>query len=314
MQEHPENPEPLDFHLGVAGPPAGPFPAIRSNSRGSFELGQLRSLKEVTGRCPLGMTFNPRFSYTPPPVCSVGVPGTGPPVACWARICYTSTIIAYRVPVRGRSRGGSHPEMLALSSPPQGAERAIFIFLSGAQAMAKRNDTGLWNRLAEMRRLEQRVETSLRRQEETRRHTPEISAQLGSIRGNALRHLRRLEEFTGWPGPEESPAPEWPGPEEGEPLQRDLGEDLALVSRTAGGYLMLLTAARALEESDLAELAEQHLRDYTEGAVRILGVIPLVVVQSLRAEGAAVRVETVPSVARTAAEIWRSQVEPLASM
>lgn len=180
--------------------------------------------------------------------------------------------------------------------------------------MAKRSDTGLWNRLAEMRSLEQRVETSLRRQEETRRHTPEISAQLGSIRGNALRHLRRLEEFTGWPGPEESPAPEWPGPEEGEPLQRDLGEDLALVSRTAGGYLMLLTAARALEESDLAELAEQHLRDYTEGAVRILGVIPLVVVQSLRAEGAAVRVETVPSVARTAAEIWRSQVEPLASM
>jgi hypothetical protein len=77
---------------------------------------------------------------------------------------------------------------------------------------------------------------------------------------------------------------------------------------------MLLTAARALDDSALAELAEQHLRDYTEGAVRILGVIPLVVVQSLREEGAAVRVEAVPSVARTVAEIWRSQVEPLASM
>jgi hypothetical protein len=48
--------------------------------------------------------------------------------------------------------------------------------------------------------------------------------------------------------------------------------------------------------------------------VRILGIVPLVVVQSLREEGASVRVEAVPSVAQTVSEIWRSQVEPLASM
>lgn len=77
---------------------------------------------------------------------------------------------------------------------------------------------------------------------------------------------------------------------------------------------MLLTAARALGETELAELAEQHLRDYAEGVVRILGVIPLVVVQSLREGGAEVRAEAVPSVTRTVAEIWGSQVEPLASM
>lgn len=77
---------------------------------------------------------------------------------------------------------------------------------------------------------------------------------------------------------------------------------------------MLLTAVRALDESDLAELAEQHLRDCTEGGVRILGVIPLVVVQSLREEGVVVRAEVVPSVARTVAEIWGSHVEPLATM
>ena len=77
---------------------------------------------------------------------------------------------------------------------------------------------------------------------------------------------------------------------------------------------MMLTAARALEETELAELAERHLRDHTEGAIRILGVIPLVVVQSLREEGTEVRAEAVPSVARTVAEIWRGQVEPLALM
>jgi len=77
---------------------------------------------------------------------------------------------------------------------------------------------------------------------------------------------------------------------------------------------MLLTAARALDESALAELAEQHLRDHTEAAIRILGVIPLAVVQSLREEGATIREEAVPSVSRTVAEIWRNQVEPLAAM
>jgi hypothetical protein len=180
--------------------------------------------------------------------------------------------------------------------------------------MAKRSEAALWNQVAGMISLERRLESSLRRTEETRRHAPEISSQLGSIRGNALRHIRRLEELARWPGPQEFPKPESAAPEEGEPLSRDLPEDLGLIGRTAGGYLMLLTAARALDDSELAELAEQHLRDYTEGAVRILGVIPLVVVQSLREEGAAVRVEAVPSVARTVAEIWRSQVEPLASM
>lgn len=179
--------------------------------------------------------------------------------------------------------------------------------------MAKRSDATVWNQVAGMLSLEQRLETSLGRGE-TRSHGPEISSQLGSIRGNALRHIRRLEEISGWSGGEECREPESSGLEDVEPLQRDLREDLALVSSTAGGYLMLLTAARALGETELAELAEQHLRDYAEGVVRILGVIPLVVVQSLREGGAEVRAEAVPSVTRTVAEIWGSQVEPLASM
>jgi|GEM_PF-2530739 len=177
--------------------------------------------------------------------------------------------------------------------------------------MDPRSDTAIWNQVAGMLSLEHRLENSLRWQEETRKHSPEISSQLGSIRGNALRHIRRLEGLTGWPGPRDVGEPGSADPDAVEPVQHELPEDLALISLTAGGYLMLLTAARALDQSDLAELAEQHLRDYTEGAVRILAVIPFVVVQSLREEGKPVREEAVPSVARTVAEIWRSQVEPL---
>jgi hypothetical protein len=179
--------------------------------------------------------------------------------------------------------------------------------------MSMRSDASLWNQVAGMLSLEQHLEISIRRQEETRKQSPEVSSQLGSIRGNALRHIRRLEGLDGWPPAREVVGPESP-PELAEPLRRDLPEDLALISRAAAGYLVLLTAARALDEPELAELAELHLRDYTEGAVRILGVIPLVVAQSLREEGAVVREEAVPSVTRTVADIWRSQVEPLASM
>ena len=176
--------------------------------------------------------------------------------------------------------------------------------------MAKRSEEALWNQVAGMLSLEQRLENSLRWQEATRKHSPEITSQLGAIRANALRHIRRLKELSGWPEVREGAELQSPGTQEGESLQHELPEDLALISLTAGGYLMLLTAARALDETELAELAELHLRDHTEGATRILGVIPLVVVQSLRAEGAEVRAEAVPSVARTVAEIWRSQVEP----
>lgn len=182
--------------------------------------------------------------------------------------------------------------------------------------MANRSDEALWNQVAGMLSLEQRLENSLRWQEETRNHSPGINSQLGSIRGNALRHIRCLKELSGWPGGRDGAVVQPPGvkEKEGESVRHELPEDLGLISLTAGGYLMLLTAARALDETELAELAERHLRDHTEGAIRILGVIPLVVVQSLREEGTEVRAEAVPSVARTVAEIWRSQVEPLALM
>jgi hypothetical protein len=180
--------------------------------------------------------------------------------------------------------------------------------------MDKRSEEAFWSQVAGMLSLEQRLENSLRWQEETRKHSPEITSQLGSIRGNALRHIRRLKELSRWPGGPDGAGSPSPGMEEGESLQHELSEDLALISLTAGGYLMLLTAARALDETELAELAERHLRDHTEGAIRILGLIPLVVVQSLRDGGAEVRTEAVPSVARTVADIWRSQVEPSALM
>lgn len=175
--------------------------------------------------------------------------------------------------------------------------------------MANGSDAALWKQVAGMHSLEQRLENSLRWQEETGNHTPEICAQLGSIRGTALRHIRRLEGLAGRPGTGGVAQPD--GSPERDELPHDLPEDLALISLTAGGYLMLLTAARVLDQTELAELAEQHLRDHTEGVIRILRVIPLVVAQSLRKEGAEVGAEAVPSVARTVAEIWGSQFEPL---
>src|SRR5688572_31588220 len=85
-------------------------------------------------------------------------------------------------------------------SPCRGGGVRLFLLPRGS-SMDPPSDTAIWNQVAGMLSLEHRLENSLQWQEETRKHSPEISSQLGSIRGNALRHIRRLEGLTGWPGP-----------------------------------------------------------------------------------------------------------------
>jgi hypothetical protein len=172
----------------------------------------------------------------------------------------------------------------------------------------------LWTQLVEMLKLEHRIETSLRRQENVRRYDPGITAQLGAIRGSTLRHIRKLQETAEWsvgPAGEDTDLTCAPP---GESVPHELQEDFAAITNAAAGYVMLLTAARVLHDAAVADLAERHLRDYTEGAVRLLGVIPRAVAQSLQEECATVGLDALPSVAHTIAEIWRSQNEPLSAM
>lgn len=180
--------------------------------------------------------------------------------------------------------------------------------------MPNQSDAALWTQLTEMLTLEHRIETSLRRQEKVRRHDPAITSQLGAIRGSTLRHIRKLQETAEWPGGAAEVDTDPSCASASDSVSHELQEDFAAIAKAAAGYVMLLTAARVLHDAAVADLAERHLRDYTEGAVRLLGVIPRTVAQSLREERATVGLEALPSVAHTIAEIWRSQNEPLSSM
>lgn len=72
-----------------------------------------------------------------------------------------------------------------------------------------------------------------------------------------------------------------------DPVSRDARDDYAALSLAAISYTMLHTTARALNESKLAALSEQHLNDLTPFIVALSRIIPEVVAQELAEEGKA---------------------------
>ena len=83
MEEDPENPEPLDFHLGVAGPPAGPFTAIRSRTRGSFELCQLPQPRRGDRPLSFGDDVSAAILLHGLPSAGTGCLGQAPQLPVW---------------------------------------------------------------------------------------------------------------------------------------------------------------------------------------------------------------------------------------
>ena len=92
-----------------------------------------------------------------------------------------------------------------------------------------------------------------------------------------------------------------------EKLPKDLRDDYAAVSLAAIGYVMLLTTARALDDAAVAEVAEQHLRDYAGSIMTLTQIIPGAVVKFLQQENLPARGDVVPDVVNTVVEAWQSQ-------
>jgi hypothetical protein len=71
------------------------------------------------------------------------------------------------------------------------------------------------------------------------------------------------------------------------------------------GYVMLNTTALALDDREVADLASQHLRDYTKALVGLHRVIPATVVRFLQQEGLPARPDVLNEVYRNVTEAWR---------
>lgn len=97
-----------------------------------------------------------------------------------------------------------------------------------------------------------------------------------------------------------------------EKLPKDLRDDYTAVSLAAIGYVMLLTTARALDDAPVADVAEQHLRNYASSIMTLTQIIPGAVVAFLQQEELPARGDVVPDVVRTVVEAWQSESPSLA--
>ena len=90
-----------------------------------------------------------------------------------------------------------------------------------------------------------------------------------------------------------------------EGLPKNLRDDYTAFNLASIGYVMLHTTAVALDDQEVGDLAQQHLRDYTETIMRLNALVPAAVVRFLQHEGLPAREDVVPEVNRTIKEVWR---------
>jgi ferritin-like metal-binding protein YciE len=89
-----------------------------------------------------------------------------------------------------------------------------------------------------------------------------------------------------------------------EGLPKNLRDDYTALSLATISYAMLYTTATALGEPEVADLAQQHLRDYAGVVNRLNTLVPASVVRYLSLEGLTVQESVVPEVGRVLKAAW----------
>ena len=92
-----------------------------------------------------------------------------------------------------------------------------------------------------------------------------------------------------------------------EGLPKNLRDDYTALSLAHIGYIMLHTTGLALDDREVAELAQQGFTDYAEALTRLQGIIPASVIAYFKQEGLPARDDVVPQVRRTIEEVWQAQ-------
>ena len=90
-----------------------------------------------------------------------------------------------------------------------------------------------------------------------------------------------------------------------EGLPKNLRDDYTALSLANIGYVMLHTTALAVEDQEVADLAHQHLRDYTDAVMRLNNLIPAAVVLFLEQQGLPVRADIASEVNEKVAQAWK---------
>jgi hypothetical protein len=171
--------------------------------------------------------------------------------------------------------------------------------------------------LSDMLSLEDHIEKAIRGQLQDLKDFPEVVAELKEIQRKVEHHISDLRELT-----ERRNAGDVVtavkragsavvGAAAGlldlvrtEGLPKNLRDDYTALSLATIGYVMLHTTALALEDREVAELAQVNFSDYARLVTRLNTLIPGAVLGYLKSEGLPVREDVLRDVGRSIEEVW----------
>ena len=87
-------------------------------------------------------------------------------------------------------------------------------------------------------------------------------------------------------------------------VSKALRDDYTALSLCTAGYTMLTATANAMGHADVATIAQRHLGDYAQRVIEIAQILPVVVVEELRATGLRVETGTIPQSVNSTQETW----------
>jgi hypothetical protein len=174
--------------------------------------------------------------------------------------------------------------------------------------------------ITDMLALEDHIEKAIRGQLEDLKGYPDVITELRQIHRTTEHHisdLRALSERRGAGGVKEAVKRAGSavlGAAAGvvdlvrtEGLPKNLRDDYTALSLASIGYVMLHTTGLALDDAEVAELAQQGFSDYAGAVSRLQATIPAAVVTFLNQDGLPAREGVVPQVRRTIEEVWQTQ-------
>lgn len=184
--------------------------------------------------------------------------------------------------------------------------------------MARDKNETLNSYITDMLALEDHIEKAVNSQLTDLKEYPEVQTELGRIHRKIEHHLsdlRSLSDRRKAGGVVESVkragavaaglAAGLIDRVRGEGLPKNLRDDFTAFNLANISYVMLHTTALALDDQEVAELAHQHYRDYTEAVMRLNNLVPASVVRYLQEEGLSARADVVEQVNRNVEEAWR---------
>lgn len=173
--------------------------------------------------------------------------------------------------------------------------------------------------LGDMLSLEDHINTAIRGQIQDLKDYPEVVAELKEIQRKVEHHISDLRELTerrkagGVVTAVKRAGSAVTGAAAGlldlirtEGLPKNLRDDYTALSLATIGYVMLHTTALALEDREVAELAQVYFADHARSVIRLNSVIPGAVLAFLKREGLPVREDVLGEVGRSIDQVWSS--------